>query len=283
MQYLSLDIETTGTDPEIDQILEFGCVAVDTNEHPSTWKTMHVIIAHDRIEGSPVAIAMNERIFKFLSQLETDPENLEEDWSWITPELLHPILFNFLETTNFEKNKNGEYSLNIAGKNAAGFDIPFLKEHFRKFNNINIEDHREQVFHFKKRVIDPAILYTDFIKDTKLPDMKLCKSRAGLNTDVRHLALKDAWDVVLLVCNKHGYDLSKMITEEYLDDHFIIDERISREWSHVWAIAPNVFIRKEEECDSPFRQFKVISIFGGLELYIWSLNELDSIINNNVC
>jgi len=285
MKYLSLDIETTGLDTERDQIIEFGCIAVDTNQHPSTWKTLHTIIKHDRVEGSPYAIALNARIFEFLQQMETDPEDVENDWNVITPDQLFPLLLSFLQDAGFDF-KNGHFTITVAGKNAMSFDVPFLKNHFNKFNNlkfvgINDPRHDTEQIRFAHRGIDPSILYADFTNDERLPSLSECKKRANLDINVSHHALEDAWDVVMLICKHSGYDFSKVITEDYLNKYYVKDSRLSRDWSPCWVIAPGLYIRKESFSDSPFRNFKIINMFGQLELYIWSTLELDSMIQNS--
>ena len=73
-----------------------------------------------------------------------------------------------------------------AGKNFATFDKKFLEKLPRW----------QQCLRIKQRVIDPAILYVDWKNDNDLPNLSLCKERAGLSNIVTHNALEDAWDTL---------------------------------------------------------------------------------------
>ena len=85
---------------------------------------------------------------------------------------------------------NGQPKLVVAGKNVAGFDLPFLKQFpfMPKFHH---------------RVIDPGMMYFDPRNDNVPPDLKECKKRAKLPEHVSHEALDDAWDVIQLVREKY--------------------------------------------------------------------------------
>jgi hypothetical protein len=78
----------------------------------------------------------------------------------------------------------------VAGKNVAGFDIPFLKQIKGLFPK------------FHHRVIDPGMMYFNPCIDEIPPDLKECKKRANLPEVVSHEALDDAWDVIQLLRNK---------------------------------------------------------------------------------
>jgi hypothetical protein len=97
-------------------------------------------------------------------------------------------LQNFLSGNGVEE-KYGKYKITPAGKNAAMFDLPFLKEKINDFGNVI----------FLHRVLDPAVLYFDPKTDKVLPDSKLCMERAGIAGEVAHTALEDALAVVKLI------------------------------------------------------------------------------------
>ena len=54
----------------------------------------------------------------------------------------------------------------------------------------------KQVFRIRQRIIDPSILFTDWVNDESLPSLSDCKKRAGLSEIVTHNAVEDAWDVI---------------------------------------------------------------------------------------
>lgn len=112
---ISLDIETTGLDPEKDQILEIGAwawtwgdMAGDIEDMPS----FSVTVKHHRISGQARALLMNSRL---LDKIDIDPE----DCSWPSDAIR--------EFANFVKECRGDGPKPVAlGKNAASFDLPFL-------------------------------------------------------------------------------------------------------------------------------------------------------------
>lgn len=179
MKYVSIDIKTTGIDPEKDQILEIGAIIEDTTK-PVEFKNapkFHCYIKHERITGSPYALQLNNKILKILAGKENTDVKIasKEDASYdfkmfIAHHLKEPFV--------------------AAGKNFAGFGLPFLK----KLPNFCVKFHH--------RVLDPAIYYTNFNKDKVLPSMAECFARAtGLRNFKYHEALDDAWNVILLLRN----------------------------------------------------------------------------------
>ena len=56
---------------------------------------------------------------------------------------------------------------------------------------------------FSQRVLDPAILYMNLLKDKEVPNLKECLKRAGIEKEVAHDALEDALDVIRLLRKKY--------------------------------------------------------------------------------
>jgi DNA polymerase III epsilon subunit-like protein len=76
--------------------------------------------------------------------------------------------------------------INVAGKNFGTFDNVFLKK----------LPWWQKLIIAKQRIMDPAMLFLDWKTDEELPSLKICTSRAGIDGDVAHDALEDAYDVV---------------------------------------------------------------------------------------
>lgn len=188
MKYVVIDIETTGVDPENNQILEFGAVIEDSaNPLPiEEIPKFKCIVNHKSITGSPFAINMNARIFNILAEFHSAKEI--ELRNKIAKE--HNILDTRSMCIYFASwvRENGLLGpINIAGKNYAVFDKLFLDQTESWKYEVNCE----------RRFLDPSILFVDWEKDIKLPSLDDCLQRAGIPTQVTHDALQDAIDTLL--------------------------------------------------------------------------------------
>ena len=67
MPYVSIDIETTGLDPETCQILEIGAVWDDWTKPIDELPVYHRLVYHKEYRGSAYALAMNANLLKQLS------------------------------------------------------------------------------------------------------------------------------------------------------------------------------------------------------------------------
>lgn len=186
MKILAIDIETTGLDPEICQILEFACVLENT-ENPKPVNELpyfRKIIFHDFIKGEPVALMMNADLIK---QIAEDQMERIKDQRYMNDDFtlqghLGGLIQSFLATQYVQG------PVNIIGKNFEGFDKKFLEKVF---------DLKKIIPHHR-RYLDPAILFHDPAIDKHLPDSKTCLQRAGLTSEGLHTALQDARNCIKL-------------------------------------------------------------------------------------
>jgi hypothetical protein len=226
MKYVSMDLETTGLNAEKYQILTFSGILEDTNQKLGLDKCpkINIYILRDEILGSPFAINMNSRIIASISRyqnLKTEEEKagLRESlgciflypqaiphyfyvWTLVHHQgikeyesYLDPIEWgnskateNSIKKVSALREVAGPVTINVAGKNFATFDKKFI-------------DQIDKFYHFvrfRQRVLDPSVLFTNWGSDTALPDLTICKERAGLDPFVSHDSLEDAWDVIQL-------------------------------------------------------------------------------------
>lgn len=193
MKYISIDIETTGLNPLENDILEIGAYIEDTETQlpRNQLPTFHAYIWKENYRGNAFALQMNHHILKKILELKE-----RSDWSVLSePEYVSSRFYQFLnyhkDLWSKEQFNGGDGPFMIAGKNVAGFDLPFLNQ---------LPNWGRLKFH--RRVLDPAILYFDPMKDEVPPDLKTCKQRVGLPELVTHAALDDAWDVISLIRRK---------------------------------------------------------------------------------
>ncbi len=199
MKYFSIDTETTGLDFDNNQIIEFGAIFEDPNRLLSFREIPKFkrIIRHESYTGSAVAISMNARIFKIISDYERMRPGTEKD---VFKEL-HGIIYVDELIGQFHEFAIQCYQhydlslpsrgINVVGKNFAGFDGRFiepLNQNQLKINHV---------------IGDPATLYTDFFKDETFAGLQVCKDKAGIDGAVSHDALEDAWDVIQVFRKKY--------------------------------------------------------------------------------
>lgn len=220
MKYISIDIETTGLDSEFNQILSIGAVIEDTlNQLPfEDLPKFHAVIKRESVYGSIFALNLNKDLIQAMkdySEAKTDElkQEIEESFGakfYHEDEVVEAIYQfcyrnglvdldpNFLNKQMrivdgipypiLGSNMVKTY-LTCAGKNFAGFDKKFLEKLPRW----------KQVFSIRSRVLDPGILFVDWINDESVPSLDECKKRAGIDGVVTHNAVEDAMDVVMLL------------------------------------------------------------------------------------
>ena len=224
MKFISIDVETTGLDPETCQILSIGAVIEDTNNLVpfKELPTFHGVIKRENVSGSLFALNMNKDLIETVVQYSTAKNQDEKNdivnitgMQFYNENEIVEALFQFcyrngladpsLEFLNMHtKLVNGETYpvigsnmkktyLNCAGKNFAGFDQKFLERLPRW----------KQLFSIRSRVLDPGILFVDWFKDESIPSLDECKKRAGIKGVVTHNAVEDAMDVVMLLRKRY--------------------------------------------------------------------------------
>lgn len=219
MKYISIDVETTGLDPEFNQILSIGAVIEDTlNPIPfEELPKFHAVIKRESVYGSIFALNLNKDLIQAMKDYsearnEELKQEVEESFGvkFYNEDEVVEALFQFcfrnnLVESNHDINKTVKIVdgktypaltsnmprvyLNCAGKNFAGFDKKFLEKLPRW----------KQVFSIRSRVLDPGILFVDWINDESVPSLDECKKRAGIEGVVTHNAVEDAMDVVMLL------------------------------------------------------------------------------------
>ncbi len=221
MIYLSIDLETTGLEKDRYQILSFGAILEDTekklpyDEIPK----FHAAILHNEITGSPFAMNMNKKIIEAIVQYQTAKDQDEKNdlvqmtgmqfyhEDKVVEGFFHWLCDNDMYTANplmegqamvmagngkmypAITSKTKPITINVAGKNFASFDKHFVDRLPRW----------QQLIRIRQRMIDPAVIFTDWTNDKALPALYDCKQRAKIQGEVTHDALEDAWDVIQLL------------------------------------------------------------------------------------
>lgn len=221
MRYVSIDIETTGLNPETCQILSIGAVIEDTNNilPLDELPTFHAAIKRDKISGDIYAINMNSNLISIINtynitKTQDEKEKIASvtgmdffDEDEIAKELYYFLYVNGLCNARIKDidghhvmmhskhgtvpvlhrgNKIDKVVINVAGKNFGTFDKLFL-ERLYKWNDL---------IKINNRILDPAILCVDWKSDDALPNLTECKRRSNIGGEVTHNAIEDAMDVI---------------------------------------------------------------------------------------
>jgi oligoribonuclease len=215
MKYISIDIETTGLDPEKNKIISVAAIIEDTeNKLPfDECPKFNVAVLQNELIGSARAITINKQLISDIADYQDaniETRKLidsESEYKFVTEDEVAKNFYWWLDENGLGNglNENGGYStivdgkikpvingstrpitINVAGKNFATFDMLFLKQ----------LPWWQKLIKIRQRVLDPAILVVDWKNDTSLPNLKQCKERTGIEGIVTHNALEDAWDVI---------------------------------------------------------------------------------------
>ena len=122
MKYVSIDIETTGLNHDICNIIEFAAVVDDLKiQRPlDSLPKFQTYILQDHYIGEPYALGMHAAIFKKIDNWQKEDINICS-----TAELM-PRFHTFLTTLAGYTAADGILKINVAGKNFGNFDSKFL-------------------------------------------------------------------------------------------------------------------------------------------------------------
>ena len=196
MIYVSIDIETTGLDPETCQILQIGAVIEDTSKLTPVedLPAFQCLVEHQHVSGSTFALNMNREILAKLGELERarrdDRSEIRKKYNIIPSNLVAKSFAMWLAANGVQAiEKSEQISITVAGKNFGVFDKLFLDKLPGWSASIRI----------KQRMIDPAILCMDWATDSGPPNLQTCMQRAQVEGSVTHDALQDSVDVVKVI------------------------------------------------------------------------------------
>lgn len=204
MRYLSIDIETTGINPDENQMIEFGAIIEDSNNPKSyedSKKFRRIILARDKkYFFNSFAAKLNAGLIELISDIENSKggveffnnENLSQ--SALFSDELIPDFKKWLYLNGFGYDSKGIIEVVAAGKNFASFDKQFIK----------LLNPESSGLKFNYRSIDPATYFIDWNSDLQPPSSDQCLKRAGISGQIKHEALSDAWNIIQLLRTQYG-------------------------------------------------------------------------------
>jgi oligoribonuclease (3'-5' exoribonuclease) len=185
--YVSIDLEFTSLDINNSQILEIGAVYDDGVSEIKDLQTFQAIIHYDSFVNPQLeALVINSKLLKEIKDIPKDDVCLHRQK--ITLIRFNNWLMN-LRQMNEQTNKLER--LVVAGKNAAGGDIPILKNNCLQ---AGVDDITSMFTH---RTLDVGSMYFDrFGENVTLGKIN---ELTGRSAEVSHRALDDAFDVVYAI------------------------------------------------------------------------------------
>jgi oligoribonuclease (3'-5' exoribonuclease) len=138
MKIVPMDAETTGLDPENDQVLELAVIIEDTEapELPPVVDLPSWVgrVAYERVTGHPAALKMNAEIIAAMPEVlgydlpaydeKYSSKKFPEGWYEKTGNLCY-------EAIEFIRRHIDAQKFTFAGKNVAGFDMRFMSPYFQ--------------------------------------------------------------------------------------------------------------------------------------------------------
>lgn len=195
MKYISIDLETTGLDPNVHNVLEFGAVVTDTQDITplEALPCFQCYLHYDRVDGNPTALKMNAEVIKNIRttpltvdilDFESKVKNNSVSEIKVVPDNLLPWFKRWLTILGFENDE----PIFVAGKNYNTFDQLFLQK---------LPGYKDIKWDYRT-ALDPGLLYLE-ADDKAIPSLADCLKRCDLESVVRHRALSDCFDVVKLI------------------------------------------------------------------------------------
>lgn len=212
MKYVSIDIETTGLDPLVNDIVEVGAVIDDLMEQApvESLPTFHCYVVKDTYSTDAYCAFLHQAIFDRIARRKE--ASVAERYQFLTEREVMPRFVEWLLDNGFGKTVGDLRPLGVkdgrtdyvkvpiekprfvaAGKNFGSFDLQFLNK------RLHFSEH-VRCLH---RSIDPAMLYFNPVQDTEPPNLQKCLDRAGVDETVDHTGLADALSVVKLIRAKY--------------------------------------------------------------------------------
>lgn len=208
MKYVSIDIETTGLDPNVNDIVELGAVIDDLSKHEplESLPTFHCYVVKDTYATDAYCAFLHQAIFDRIAR-RWEP-NVMERYQFLEEQDVMPAFVAWLIENGIGKTSgrtHNDGSLDVterprfvaAGKNFGSFDLQFLNR------KLNFSEH-VRCLH---RSIDPAMLYFNPVQDNEPPNMQKCLDRAGIAETVDHTGLADALSIVKLIRHKYPKEI----------------------------------------------------------------------------
>ena len=204
MRILSIDIETTGINPKVNEILTIGILESNIEDGN---KLMHGSFINNvfykpTLTFSKTAYKINRELLDWY--FENSDATTDEAY------------YNNIANTLFTVIGHMDDTTLIIGKNYAKFDRVFLLEAVER-STVNRPDKNKLKKVLDKTSYDIGVACLDIHADTKIPNTEECMDRLGIkvNQDIRHHSLYDAYLMTLAFAKLNNLDCFEMSDEVF--------------------------------------------------------------------
>lgn len=174
MIYCSIDIETTGLDPVLNQTLEIGAILYESGVGEIA--RFHCFVEHEQYIGSAFALHLNRKILYKLANKHEFPEH-----NFFRPSEVRSEFGAWLN------DHMGDRKITPAGKNFGSFDRQFLLQLLPGLNR-----------YLSHKDLDPGSMFAKRDQD-EAPWLSKCLEMCKMDPTVTHNALDDAQQVIDLI------------------------------------------------------------------------------------
>jgi oligoribonuclease (3'-5' exoribonuclease) len=191
MNYVALDIETTGLNTKVCNVLSIGLVVDNAPSKPvEKLPAFEAVIKHDLLVGEPHALAMNAELLWFLASLLDDLEDGDVHVMGDRKvQVFRDIESAAIGARDFLCEAFGRplqnNSVVLAGRSLDAFDLRFLPRHLTS------------VFH--RRVLDVSSMAMGAMRELWEDRSTLPNTGSILGECAEHTAIGDARQVVKMV------------------------------------------------------------------------------------
>lgn len=195
MKFVSIDLETTGRNPMLHNVIEFGAVIEDTQHlipvEELPYFKCYVLYDNYTVEKRLMApdeiLPNHHEIYRKISRHQSDWRNLGNNDLFLAARNVGKQFKEFLLYHGFEL-MGKMVTITAAGKNFASFDLQFIKQQLPNFYNHVV---------IKQTTIDPSIFLVDWKNDKALPNLTECLERVDIGEDtVSHETISDCRQVL---------------------------------------------------------------------------------------
>jgi len=205
MKICSIDIETTGDNPNLHDILSIGFIIADLKKSKIVIdKFFNHVFFKENLNIKNSVYSMHKDFLNWYF------ENFKKDvgYTYYT-EIYYWLDYNLVP---FPKDEQ----ILLIGKNYNKFDKMFILEHLKKNEYHELDEMSNVVNIINQTAYDIGIACMDLNNDTTIPKTEECLKRLNIkyNPEIRHNSLYDSWLMLQAFSKVNNFEIINPILDE---------------------------------------------------------------------